>query len=109
MQTRPDLPPETAAPPPQEAEAGDRVARILARYGGEQPLDPDRRPALAQEIAAALVELAGAEEPAPPDRPPPRSRADEPMVGVDWWRRLVLAAVAVTLIALFWHRLAWFG
>jgi hypothetical protein len=103
------VPPETAAVPQHGAGKSDRVARILARYGNEQPLDPDRAAALAQEVEAALDQLAGAQAPAAPARPPSRGSPDEPDIGLSWGRRMLLAAVAAALIALFWHRLAWFG
>jgi hypothetical protein len=109
MQSRPEMPPETAPAPQQEATESERVARILARYSPDQPLPPDRMPALADEVKAALEELAGPAETGPAAGPAPRRLAEEPVLGIGFWKRLVLAAVAAALIVLFWRRLAWFG
>ena len=106
MHSRPEAPPDAASAPQQAAES-ERVARILARYGAENPLTPDRVPAMTEEVKAAIAELTAPAEPPPAARPAPPIDAAEAPLGIRRWQRLVLALLAAVLVALFWHRLTW--
>jgi hypothetical protein len=103
------MPTDPETPPPQRAEDA-RIARILERYEAEHPVAADEEPQLARQVKEALDTLtAGDAAPLPPRPEQTRREVSETGAGIRRWQRLVLAAVAVALIVLFWHRLVWIG
>lgn len=110
MQSDPEAARAPAEPASPDAVDPQQVARIVARYRAGHQISSQELEPLVRTVHEALGEFreaAAKPEPAAPNRTPRRAREEGAETRL--WQRIVMAAIAVALLVLFWHRLAWMG